>query len=290
VIFQPTSTIDKRLAEIAQDVESQEADLRVVSACAYRVPAARLQVGLLVQSPRRFNVLEEFVLRAASELDPRPTLPELAVLLGLDDLFVQAAYRGLEQIKAIAADNQGRLKLTALGQDFYAQGRAPRPPERKAVSLVYLGATDAVAVGQRLPAAEASDPVLPGFAEAEIESKALAAMTLQRVIDATISAGLGLHLPDEGQVVMAVEQASLEERGYVPYGVLLVQDTPVSGRQADNVSVRTFNLAAGARDLALEQTLDQWLSQGSLKLGELAPDVASLLAETRKRKERKPNL
>jgi len=281
VIFQPTSVIDERLAEIVADIESREIGLRVVSACVYKLPYVRMAATLLVQNPRRFNVLEEFVLRAAFELDPRPTRRELAALLGLDDLFVRATCQSLEQMEAIEVDDQDRLRLTSKGREFYQQGRIPRPPERKAIKLAYQGVTGEIAVWKPLPETEDGLSILPGLLDQdsnELEAAAMASVTLQQVIDCTGAAGLGLHLPDEGRVIAGVEAVTAEECGEYPCGVLVVQDTVVQARQADNVFVRAFNLSTGSRDFALEHVLAGWLQEERIRLDQLVPGQLELAA------------
>ncbi len=271
--LQSTSTVDERLAEIVGEVESQEVGLRVVAARVYRLPCVNMQVDLLVQIPRRFNVLEEFVLRAACELDPHPTRSELAFLLGLDDLFVRATCQSLEQLEAIKVVSQDRLELTSLGQEFYQQGRIPRAPERKPIKLAYLSVIDEVTAWEP-PETNDSVPVLPGLSDQkvnELETSALASVTLQRVIDCAASAGLDWHSPGEGRTIMGIENMAIATRGDCPYGVLVVQDTAVIGRQADNVFLRAFNLGLNSRDIALEQILERWLEEGRAKLGEFMP-------------------
>src|SRR5262245_16399352 len=115
--------LDARLAEASSAAERARPGLRVLAAQAYRLPYARLRARVALQNPRRFNILEEFILRAAAELDPAPTPPELSSLLGLDQLFVDATLQHLETLKTITRGHKAAIGLTPLGRRFFEQGQ-----------------------------------------------------------------------------------------------------------------------------------------------------------------------
>lgn len=308
MIFQPSSSIDSRLAEAVTEIESQEIGLRVVSARIYKLPFFRVSAKIFVQSPRRFNILEEFVLRAGDDLVPSPTRQEVASLLGTDRLFIDATCQNLERLKVLEADGQNKVVLTTLGKQYYAQGCLPNPPEQKLVHLVYWVVTDKITAGKSPSECDDSDPILPGLnvqaeqqpeiredfpsglrgetpdsslAQQSPESRAIAsATTLQRVIDATTAAGLSLHLPSEGRSIIKVNDAVIEEQGFYNCGVFVVQDTICLGERTDNVSVRVINIQTNQQDIALEQMLDKWLQQERIKLADLLPPEMEILTPT----------
>jgi hypothetical protein len=283
MIFQPSSSIDLRLAEAVAEIESQEIGLRVASARVYRLPFFKVSVKVSVQSPRRFNILEEFVLRAGDNLVPSPTRQEVASLLGMDRLFIDATCQDLERLKVLEADEQDKVILTTLGKHYYAQGRVPNPPEQKSVHLVYWVVTNKITAGKSPSGCDDNDPILPGIhdqAEQQSERAVAAAITLQQVIDATTAAGLGLHLPSEGRSIIDVSDVVIEEQGFYNCGVFVVQDTIFLGESTDNVSVRVINIQTNQQDIALEQMLDKWLQQGCIKLADLLPPETEILTPT----------
>src|SRR5258707_5362935 len=123
-MFPTISSVDEQLSDAADAVEAADATRRVVAGRVFRLPYARLRARAALQNPRRFNILEEFVLRAAAELSPAPNAAELATLFGLDPLFVEAALAQLESLKAVARGKGGAVTPTAQRKEIAKQGRS----------------------------------------------------------------------------------------------------------------------------------------------------------------------
>ena len=284
-MFQPSSHIDARLLEMARNIETREIGLRVISGGVYRAPFFKIDLDVFVQNPRRFNVLEEFVLRAAVEITPGPSRQEIASLLGLDRLFVDAVCTALENLDVIeAGGTDDAVVLTVSGKEFYAQGRVPTPPEQRSVELIYDGLTKRLAAGKVLAQADEADPVLPRVEDDEWAAPAeivVAVITRERVITAVTAAGMSLHAPEEGRVVVEIGRPRLREKDYYAWGVLIVQDTLATGQGTDNVSVRMARLPNGQFDTAAQGIVDDWLAQGAVGLEDLLPGEAerSIFAE-----------
>src|SRR4051812_49344590 len=122
-MFPTTSSVDLRLSEAAAQLEAADPALRVIAGRIFRLPYARVRARAALQNPRRFNILEEFVLRAAAELAPPPAPAELASLLGLDQLFVDATLHQLQLLKALGRNAEGAVTLTAAGKKFLKDGQ-----------------------------------------------------------------------------------------------------------------------------------------------------------------------
>ncbi len=272
-MFQPSSNIDARLLEIARSIETREIGLRVISGCVYRAPFFKIDLDVFVQNPRRFNVLEEFVLRAAVEITPGPSRQGIASLLGLDRLFVDAVCTALENLDVIeAGGTDDTVVLTASGKEFYAQGRVPTPPEQRSVELIYDGLTKRLTAGKVLAQADETDPVLPRVEDDEWatpEEIVVSSITREQVITVVMAAGMSLHSPEEGHVVVEIGRPRLREKDYYACGVLIVQDTLAVGQGTDNVFVRIARLPNGQFDAAAQGIIDDWLTQGSLGLEDL---------------------
>ncbi|MCC6190962.1 MAG: hypothetical protein IT318_18225 [Anaerolineales bacterium] len=263
-MFPTPTSVDGRLAEAVAALEAADPAQRVLAARVFRLPFARLRARVALQQPRRFNILEEFVIRAAAELSPPPTPPELAALLGLDPLFIDGTLTQLEQLKAVTRGPQSAVTLTPQGRQFAAQGQVLRPAEHKPLSFLYRGAVDLLALWTPPPAAGGDLPVLPGVKADERErlaGQAQAALTLPRVIEAVEAGGLGLHVPAEGRLLTAVDQVAVEDLGFAACGAALVQDS-LTGQ----AGVLMIDLDTQAVDASLQGVIDGWLAKGRVKL------------------------
>jgi hypothetical protein len=266
--------LDDRLADAIASVESSQPGLRVIAARLYRLPYARLKARLALQSPRRFNILEEFILRAASSLQPPPTPAELASLLGLDQLFVDATLTHLESLKTVSRGAHAAVTVTPVGKKFFAQGQVPQAAQHKLVSVLYRGALDTLSLWSTPPLSTAGLPLLPGITEQERENlskQALAALTPQRLRAADGGRLLAAVADGGGEAALTgVDQAAVEDAGFSAAGMLVVHDLLASSK-GDNVALRAVDPASQAVDPALQTVLDGWLKAGRVKLTDFLP-------------------
>lgn len=278
--------LDERLAEAVASLEASQPGLRVLAARLYRLPVARVRARLALQSPRRFNILEEFILRAASDLQPPPTPTELSSLLGLDPLFVDNTLAHLESLKTVARGAQAAITLTPTGRKFYTQGQVPQAALHKTVSLVYRGALDTLGADAVAASGTAGLPMLPGISEEERENlgkQALAALTLARLKAADGGRVLSGLADGAEPTLTGVDQAAVEDVGFGAVGVLVVQNL-LAGDKADNVAVRAVDSATQAADPVLQAALEGWLKAGRVKVTDFIPaglddELADLAAD-----------
>ena len=277
---QTSSHVDPRLTDLAREIEAAETGLRVISGRVYTVPYADVHAIVEVLADRQFNILEEFILRAAHELNPRPTLGGLAAMLGLDPLFVEASWRKLDAMQAVALGGGETLTLTDRGRQFYLQGQLPPISLEEELDLRYWFVSDNLVPAGRIPRSPAPDEILPGCShEDEDEQMATLARVLtdvQRVISVTVEAGLGLHQPDAGREIHAVRNWRLLATGVAPVGLLIVQDSQAAAGQEDDVALRVVDLASGRRDFAVETVLQGWVDAGKVTLRDLVPVAEDL--------------
>ncbi len=281
-MFQTSSHVDPRLTDLVKMVEAEDTGLRVISSRVYTVPYADVHAIVEVLADRQFNILEEFILRAAHEVNPRPTLGGLAEMLGLDPLFVEASWRRLDAMQVVALGGGETLTLTDRGREFYLQGQLPPASLEEELDLRYWFVSDDLVPASRIPGSPASDEILPGC-RIEDEDEQMAALArvmtdVQRVIAVTVEAGLGLHQPDAGKEIHAVRNWRLLAIGVAPVGLLIVQDSLAAAGQEDNVTLRVVDLASGRRDLAVETVLQGWVDAGRVTLPALVPAVEDPLA------------
>ncbi len=273
-MFPATTSVEAPLRQAAADCEAGGTAQRVVAGRVYRLPYARLRARAALQNPRRFNILEEFVLRAAAELRPAPTTADLAALFGLDPLFVDAALAQLESLQAVARGKGGAVTLTPQGKQFARDGQALQPAEHKVLSLLFRAGLDDLQLWNSPPAASGDLPVLPGLLEGARQGlgvQAQAAVTTAAVIAATQAGGLGLHDPAHGRMLTAVDQIAVDDLGSLACGVLVTQSL-VSGEG----SLRAIDLDSQAEWPELQPRLDEWLKAGRVKLDDFLPPVGAL--------------
>ena len=269
-MFPTTSSVDLRLSEAAAALEAADPALRVIAGRIFRLPYARVRARAALQNPRRFNILEEFVLRAAAELAPPPAPAELAALLGLDPLFVDATLAQLQGLKALGKGREGPLALTPLGRQFLKDGQALQPAEHKQLSLLYRAGVDTLTLWAAPSTSAGQAPVLPGVSEAEREklmATAQAAATAERVGQAAAAGGLDLHNPAEGRLLTGVDQVTVDDIGFYACGVLVAQAL-LTGQ----AGLRAINLDSEEPDPELQRRLDDWLKAGRIHAADfLAP-------------------
>ncbi len=114
-----TRPIASALRARAQKLEEGHPLHHVLAAREFRYPVQIQAVSIRAEQYRKMNLLEKFILQAATEVFPRPSLEELADALGLDPIFVNNTVKDLRSMQSIAGDNHG-LRATDEGQKSLA--------------------------------------------------------------------------------------------------------------------------------------------------------------------------
>ncbi len=273
-MFPTTSSVDEQLSDAADAVEAADPAQRVVAGRVFRLPYARLRARAALQTPRRFNILEEFVLRAAAELSPAPGAAELATLFGLDPLFVEATLTQLESLKALARGKGGAVTLTAQGKQFVKDGQALQLAEHKALSLLYRSGLEDLQLWTTQASVSSELPVLPGLLEGArqgLAARARAAVTPAAVIAATVAGDLGLHDPSQGRLLTGVDQVAVDDLSSFAVGVLVVQSLLTGDGRLVGVDVDSQEAWP-----ELQARLDEWLKAGRITLGDFLPAATAL--------------
>jgi hypothetical protein len=276
-MFPTTSSVDEQLNGAADAIETADPTQRVVAGRVFRLPYARVRARAALQTPRRFNILEEFVLRAAAELSPAPNAAELATLFGLDPLFVEAALAQLESLKAITRAKGGAVGLTTQGKKFAKDGQALQLAEHKGLSLLYRSGLEDLQLWAAQPSVSSELPVLPGLLEgarAGLGAQAQAAVTPAAVIAATVAGGLGLHDPAEGRLLTGVDQVALEDLSSFAVGILVVQSLLTGQGRLVGVDLESQETWP-----ELQARLNEWLKAGRVKLADFLPAASPMELE-----------
>ncbi len=197
-----SKSIDPSLSSLVQQIEKQNSNLSVRVARQFCYKLVQTLVEVMISEPRKFNVLEEFILRASIEFTPLPTLQELASVLGLDLVFVKSTADNLVRFKSLKISETGAIKITPQGQEFYKQGNVSLPPSVKQIYAIADPFAENLTF--QFEALSLGLVDLPDLAElVKIENhlpplNSLAMSDIQQLIQ---TAGLGLHVPEEGKIV-----------------------------------------------------------------------------------------
>jgi hypothetical protein len=198
--------IDPQLQELVKQIEKQSpAGISVLAARQFRYSLEQRSGEVTISEPRKFNILEEFILRAGMEIELiPPTENELAQALGLDPVFVQNTAMTLRSLETLAWTPDSQIILTPQGRQFYLEGSVPQPPQTKqiyAISDPLQG--NLFFLSSALEEVQIELPIFEDFITVENRCQEVSELELeelQRIIQAS---GLSLHVPEDGKIITA---------------------------------------------------------------------------------------
>ncbi|MBW4574156.1 MAG: hypothetical protein KME08_02605 [Aphanothece sp. CMT-3BRIN-NPC111] len=218
--------IAPELRESVDKIEQQSPGLSVLAARQFRYSLSQITVKVTISEPRKSNVLEEFILRAGIELEPPPTEDELATVLGLDPVFVESTTANLRALQTLEVVPEGSIKLTTTGREFYEKGSIPQPPKTKDIyaisdqlmgNLIFQASRESTTGIDSLP--DLADFVI--FDQRITCASALSVEKLQQLVQ---NSGLGLHAPEEGQIVTGCRVLSAPITLWKTVSILVIFD------------------------------------------------------------------
>ena len=217
--------IDANLKEMADKIEQQSPGLSVLAARQFRYSVSQVTVEVTISEPRKFNVIEEFILRAGIELEPPPTVDELATVLGLDPVFVQNTTRTLRSLQTLAWTTNGSIALTPQGRQFYEQGSVPQPPQTKEIYAI----TDPLNsnlffLPSPLEATNIDLPELENFIAIENRSPDIDSLLLEEFQQIIQASSLGLHDPKEGKIITEASIIDVPTNIWQAISILVIFD------------------------------------------------------------------
>lgn len=197
--------INPQLQEFVKQIEKQSpAGISVLAARQFRCCLEQISVEVTISEPRKFNILEEFILRAGMEMELTPTENELAQALGLDPVFVQNTATTLRSLETLAWTPDSQIILTSQGRQFYLEGSVPQPPQTKqiyAISDPLQG--NLFFLSSPLEEVQIELPIFEDLITIENRCQEISELgleELQRIIQAS---SLGLHVPEDGKMITA---------------------------------------------------------------------------------------
>lgn len=199
--------IEPQMQKWVDEIEAQSPGVSVLAARQFRYSMCQIPLEVTITEPRRFNVLEEFVLRAGIELNPPPTEDELAAVLGLDLVFVQNTTANLRALQTLEVAST--ITVTPQGRQFYQQGSVPQPPIK-----VQIYAVADPLVGHltfqfdSLNEILVNQPELTNFITIENKIPEISSLPLTELQQLIQASGLGLHAPEAGKSVTSYSIAA----------------------------------------------------------------------------------
>ena len=197
--------IDPQLQDFVQQIEKQSpAGISVLAGRQFRYPLEQISVEVTISEPRKFNILEEFILRAGMETELTPTENELAVALGLDPVFVQNTAKTLRSLQTLAWTSDAKIILTPQGRQFYLEGSVPQPPQTKQIYAIADPLQgNLFFVFSPVEAVEIDLPNFGDFITLENRCQEMSELGLEELQRIIQGSGLGLHVPEDGKIITA---------------------------------------------------------------------------------------
>lgn len=230
-MFQSSTRIHPALKE---DVERAEAlvGYQVLSAQIFRIPYALYEIQCEIRQSRQMGLLEEFLLRAAVELDPPIKSDDLADMLRVDFRFVEQTYRELINLQALMPSTERFLQATATGEQYYRQDRMPQPPQLISLGLLSVLPFSTFALhnnSSRLKKQllDENFPELPYSSLAETTNPIYQRTDIsdELVVKVAEQAGKPLNQPEEGISIEGVtDWRVLPDLGYSHWAILVKRD------------------------------------------------------------------
>jgi hypothetical protein len=189
-------------------IEQQNPGLSVLAARQFRCANRQTPLEVTISEPRKFNVLEEFILRACIDFEPPPTLKELADLLGLDEVFVKTTATTLVSLDILEVSATGKIALAKPskriapgGRDFCDLGAV----NKSQIQSIYA-ISDPLnqTLTFKLDPLRAEKIDLPDVADLillEHKIADLANLSITEIQPLIENSGLGIHIPADGKLV-----------------------------------------------------------------------------------------
>lgn len=223
--------IDPKLKESVDKIEQQSPGLSVLAARQFRYRLSQTPVKITISEPRKLNVLEEFILRAGIELDPPPTEDELATVLWLDPVFVRSTTANLRALQTLEIAPNCPIKVTSMGREFYERGSLPQPPKTKDIYAISDPLVGNLTFQSSRESNEQLDHLLnlavlnlADFVTIENRIGDISALPLGELQKLVQDSSLGLHAPEEGQIVTSCSVSSLPEHLWKTVSIFAIFD------------------------------------------------------------------
>ncbi|MBD2509564.1 hypothetical protein H6G91_20085 [Nostoc muscorum FACHB-395] len=192
--------IDDNLKNFVDEIEAQSPSLSVLAARQFRYSLRQTTIEVNIKEPRQFNVLEEFIIRAAIEFQPPPTEDELASVLGLDSVFIKTTTATLRSLQTLSPTSP--ITVTSEGRSFYEKGSVPQPPYPVQLNAITDPLSDKITFqAESLSETVIKLPDLADFLTIDHVIADISSLQLEEIQKSIQASDLALHVPEEGKIV-----------------------------------------------------------------------------------------
>ncbi len=196
-----TKPIDTNLSAIVEQIEQQNPGLSVLAARQFRCARRQTPLEVTISEPRKFNVLEEFILRACIEFVPAPTLKELADLLALDEVFVKTTATTLVSLDILEVSGMGKIEIAPGGQEFCDLGAVSKS-QIQSIYAISDPLNQTLTFNFDSLRTETIDlPDLADLILLEHQISDIANLSITEIQPLIQDSGLGIHIPADGKIV-----------------------------------------------------------------------------------------
>ncbi|MEH2162487.1 MAG: hypothetical protein V7K38_15945 [Nostoc sp.] len=215
--------IDKNLKDVVNEIEAQSPNLSVLAARQFRYSLRQTPVEVNIKEPRQFNVLEEFIIRAAIEFQPPPTEDELASILALDSVFIKTTTATLRSLQTLSATSP--ITVTPEGRSFYEKGFVPQPPYPVQLNAI----SDPLDNEITFQFESLNDPIvnlpdLADFINLDRRITDISSLPLEQIQKSIQDSGLALHLPEEGKIVTSCKVVASTQKIWQKISLFVIFD------------------------------------------------------------------
>lgn len=249
-----TKPIDSNLSALVEQIEQQNPGLSVLAARQFRCAKRQTPLEVTISEPRKFNVLEEFILRACIEFEPPPTLKELADLLGLDEVFVKTTATTLVSLDILEVSATGKIALAKPSKTIAPGGRDFC--DLGAVNKSHIQSIYAISDPLNQTLTFKLDPLraekidLPDLADLillEHKIADLANLSITEIQPLIENSGLGIHIPADGKLVTKCDVIGDDVNIWESISILVLFDaienqTTIQVRQGKQILETASNL------------------------------------------------
>ncbi|MDZ7995659.1 MAG: hypothetical protein RM022_022290 [Nostoc sp. EfeVER01] len=215
--------IDDNLKNFVTEIEAQSPSFSVLAAREFRYSLRQTSVEVNIKEPRQFNVLEEFIIRAAIEFQPPPTEDELASVLGLDSVFIKTTTATLRSLQTLSATSP--LTVTPEGRSFYEKGSVPQPPYPIQIYAITDPLSDKITFqSESLNETVINLPDLADFITIDNTIADIASLPLEEIQKSIQASGLALHVPEEGKIVTSSKVLASTQKNWRKISLFIIFD------------------------------------------------------------------
>jgi hypothetical protein len=215
--------IDDNLKKIVAEIEAQSPSLLVLAAREFRYSLRQTPVEVNIKEPRQFNILEEFIIRAAIDFQPPPTEDELASVLGLDSVFIKTTTTTLRSLQTLSATSP--LTVTSEGRLFYEKGSVPQPPYPLQINAITDPLSDKITFqSESLNETTINLPDLADFISIDRPIADISSLSLEEIQKSIQASGLALHVPEEGKIVTSYKILASSQKFWQKISLLVIFD------------------------------------------------------------------